>query len=92
MAGARGLVNPDFNLPCLQNNFQGTSQVRSAYKFSEFKVCTKSLPLHQKLKLLYYYPLNNSTVVHDPTKYIMSICGINIMHGILETHKKFKLD
>ncbi|KAM0919130.1 hypothetical protein ACQ4PT_008511 [Festuca glaucescens] len=38
MAGARGLVNPDFNLPCLQNNFQGTSQVRSADKFSEFKL------------------------------------------------------
>ncbi|KAM0826646.1 hypothetical protein ACQ4PT_068723 [Festuca glaucescens] len=38
MAGARGFVNPDFNLPCLQTNFQGTSQVRSAEKFSEFKM------------------------------------------------------
>ncbi|KAM0912924.1 hypothetical protein ACQ4PT_012482 [Festuca glaucescens] len=38
MSEARGFVNLDFNLPYLQTNFQGTSQVRSAEKFSEFKM------------------------------------------------------
>ncbi|KAM0842041.1 hypothetical protein ACQ4PT_058614 [Festuca glaucescens] len=47
MAGARGLVNPDFNLPCLQNNFQGTSQVRSADKFSEFKMSSTDVEMSE---------------------------------------------
>ncbi|KAM0870498.1 hypothetical protein ACQ4PT_039966 [Festuca glaucescens] len=47
MAGARGLMNPDFNLPCLQNNFQGTSQVRSADKFSEFKMSSTDVEMSE---------------------------------------------